>query len=56
MVEYKHNGVVNMTLLIILVILGLLILTTILLILASNKRKKDKINQDFEKAKEADEK
>ena len=44
-----------MTLLIILVILGLLILTTILLILASNKRKKDKINQDFEKAKEADE-
>ena len=44
-----------MTLLIILIILGLLILTSILLILASNKRKKDKINQDFEKAKEADE-
>ena len=55
MVEYKHNGVVNMTLLIILIVLGLLILTAILLILASNKRKKDKINHDFENAKQAKE-
>ena len=55
MVEYKHNGVVNMTLLIILIILGLLVLTSILLILASNKRKKDKINKAFEEATEAKE-
>ena len=44
-----------MTLLIILIILGLLVLTAILLIVASNKRKKDKINKDFENAKEVDE-
>lgn len=44
-----------MTLLIILIVLGLLILTAILLILASNKRKKDKINHDFENAKQAKE-
>ena len=44
-----------MTILIILLILGLLVLTAILLIIASNQRKKDKINKDFEAAKEVKE-